>query len=178
MSQPERQLPQESETTVLHVRKFLQGQPEASSDAPDSPTLFIKRAAEDTAEKSAQPVVVPKGTALPPKQMLGAVAYAYAKGVFRSEDIERKMFQDPQFRAALNDEVPDPVAIRRFRRLNRAALLATLGKFFRWRRAQASADAPGAPAGGAEMNTQYFVKTEAEDVLNKAAWVDNMSKQD
>jgi len=178
MSEPQRQPPQEPQTTVLHLNKFAPGQSGGAPAEADSPTLFIRKAAEQAAEKSAQPVVAPKGAALPPRQMLGAVAYAYAKGVFCSEDIERRMLQDPQFRAAMRDEVPDASMIRRFRRLNREVILATLAKFLRWRRAQMPADAPGAPAGGVEQNTQFFVKGEAEDLLNKASWVDNMSKQD
>lgn len=178
MNQPQRSGPQEPQTTILHVHQFLPARPEACSEPIEGPTLIIKKAAEEIAGQSPQPLVAPKGSTLPPQHMLGAVAYAYAKGVYRSEDIERKMLQDPEFRQAVHNEVPSAATIRRFRRLNRAALLATLGKFFRWRRAQAAANPASAPAGGTDTSTQFFVKTEAEDLLNKAAWVDNMSKED
>jgi hypothetical protein len=178
MNEPQPAPRPEPDTTVLHISRFVAGEPGETTEDAESPTLFLKRAAEQAAEKSLEPVVAPKDSALPPKQMLGAVAYAYTKGVFRSEDIERKMLQDPQFRSALGNEVPNASSIRRFRRLNRSAILATLGKFFRWRRARTSAGAPGASAAPAEQNTQFYVKGEAEDVLNKASWVDNMSKED
>lgn len=149
--------------------------------AEESPTLIIRRAAEKVAEESAQPMVAPRGSAVPPKNLLGAVSYCYAKEIFRSEDIEHSMLKDAEFRASVGNEVPDAHAIRRFRRYNREAILKTLGKFFRWRRAQAIVAAEketGIPAPAASENTQFFVKTEASDTVQKATWVDNMSKDD
>lgn len=175
--------PAEPETTVLHLGKFLSdlaNKPEVE----ESPTLLIRKAAEQAAAQSPQPLWAPKRSRLSPERMVGVLAYAYAKGVYRSEDIERKMRQDPQLQAALGSEVPTAHTIRRFRRLNRQAILTALGKFFRWRRRRSpsqsptSGPEPAEPSPQAEPNTQYYVKGEAQDVLDRAAWVDNMSKDE
>jgi hypothetical protein len=177
------QPPPDEQTTILHLNRFVPtkpNEPALASPAEDSPTMIIRKAAEKTVAESSQPMVAAKASALPPQQMLGAIAYCYAKGIYRSEDIERKMMKDPEFRAAVGNEVPGARAIRSFRRFNRQAILHTLARFFRWRRAQ-SASVAGTTAGESrpvQENTQFFVKTEAADTLDKAAWVDNMAKDD
>ena len=188
----EAQKPKQAEprTTVLHLDKFVSqpsGAPAAPPAGDDSPTMIIRKSAAHVAEEGHQPVVLPKGSpsALPPKDMLGAVSYAYAKGVYRSEDIERKMAQDPAMRAALHDEIPDSHAIRRFRRLNHQAILETLEGFFRWvRRKPAAAPVADKPAPAPskappeEGSTTIGAKRAAEARLDEAAFVDNMSKDD
>ena len=182
MNESNPQFESETPPPPLHMGKFAPTKPGTpAAPTEEGPTLVIRRAAEKTAEESAQPVVAPKGSALPPKNLLGAVSYCYSKGVYRSEDIEHSMLKDPELRASIGNEVPDAHAIRRFRRYNREAILTTLGKFFRWRRAQAIVAAEketGVAAPAASENTQFFVKTEAKDTVEKAAWVDNMSKDD
>lgn len=49
------------------------------------------------------------------------ITYCYAKGVYGSGEIERKLRKSPMRQA-----VPDARAIQRFRRCNRAALLTAL----------------------------------------------------
>lgn len=183
------------DTTVLHLSKFAPGRAEVPPGAPpnqdDSPTIFIKKAAAETVEHSTQPVLAPKtGNALPAKEMLGAVAYCYAKGVYTSEEIERKMLKDPELRAATKGEIPDAHSIRRFRRLNREAIQATLEKWYRRLRKQKipTEVLPGArppepsavvQSAGAQAPTEHttmFAKREASERLNKAAFIDNMSK--
>lgn len=162
---------------MLHLGQFLSDL--ANKPEPEeSPTMVIRKAAEQAAAQSAHPLGAPQKSRLSPERMVGVLAYAYAKGVYRSEDIERKMRQDPQVQAALGSEVPTAPTIRQFRRLNRQAILTTLGKFFRWRRRRTPSPSPTSGPAPAEPNTQYYVKGEAEDVLNRAAWVDNMSKED
>jgi hypothetical protein len=184
MSEPQNN--EEPRTTILHLNKFVPKGPlePPTSTTDEGQTVMIRKAAAETVAQSAQPVTVPKGgQALPPKEMLGAVAYCYSKGVYRSEDIERKMNQDQELRGALHGEVPDAHSIRRFRRFNRDAIRTVLEKFFRRTRRKAAA-APGAPAPestpttAANDNTQFLDKKAAHDQLDKAAWIDNMSKDD
>ena len=188
MNEPRKPESQEPRTTVLHLDKFGP-QPTAPVPLPapaDSPTIVIKRAAAQVSAQSPQPVLLPKdgGGALSPNEMLGAVSYAYAKGVYRSEDIERKMTQDPALRAALHDEIPDAHAIRRFRRLNHGAIQATLESFFRWVRRKPDTTASAIPPAAVsrpstpEGTTITGAKKAAEARLNEAAFVDNMSKED
>jgi hypothetical protein len=188
MSQPDQT--QGAESTSLHLGKIISHQAgDTPTTAPggESGTIIIRRAAAQVAQQSAEPVVLPAGaTALEPKEMLGTVAYAYAKGVYRSEDIEEKMLKDPAVRDTLSGEVPDARAVRRFRYLNRAAIQATLEKFYFWKRKQKMAAAstepqpPGPASAGArtEENSTLCVKREAADKLDEAACVDNMLKDE
>lgn len=193
MSEPNAPRPPEEQTVALHINKFVPrpaGENPSAVRPEDSPTLIIKKSAAQVVAQSPQPVVVPKGAgnALPPQEMLGAVSYAYAKGVYRSEDLERKLLQDPEMRAALGDEVPDAPTIRRFRRLNRQAILATLENFFRWKHKKAKAS-PGdsgslapVPKPAAQEppspSTMFLSKKEAEQRLDEAIITDNMSDEE
>jgi transposase len=195
MEQQKKQPTPPNDTAVLHLNKFAPGKADASANATPTPedtaTIFIKKAAAETVEQSAQPVVAPQsGNALPPKEMLGAVTYCYAKGVYTSEEIERKMLKDPELRAATKGEIPNAHCIRRFRRLNREAIQTTLEKWYRKLRRQKSPTevlagaqppepsplAPGPGPQQAPENTTTFAKREAAEQLNKAAFIDNMSK--
>lgn len=176
--------PPDDQTTVLNMGKFVpRPNPEApTSAAEEGATIVIRRAASKVVEQTGGEVVVPRGggNALPPKEMLGAVAYAYAKGVYRSEDIERKMVHDPAVRQALGNEIPDAQTIRKFRRQNRGAILATLEKFFGWARRKKAEPAPvvcDSGPGSTEATTLYAKKA-AEARLGEAAFVDNMAKDD
>ena len=60
---------------------------------------------------------------VPPEVMLRLVTYCYAKGLYGSREIERKLRKNP-----VRQDSPDAQAIRRFRRLNHAALQNTLEK--------------------------------------------------
>lgn len=194
MNEPNKPKRPPDETTVLHLNKFAPGtagsQPESQPGIEDTATLFIKRAAAETVKQSAQPVVAPKtDNALTPKDMLGALTYCYAKGVFTSEEIERKMRTDTELRVATHGDLPDAKAIRRFRRFNREAIQSTLEKWYRKLHKQHTPTAvmPGAqppepsplPSGEVSPATEHtttFAKREAAEQLNKAAFIDNMSK--
>jgi len=181
------------ETKVLNLGKFAPNQPEPPSPPPDpsgeSQTLFFRRAASETAEPGGPGVVAPKaGNAIPAKELLGAVAYCYAKGVYSSSEIEDRMLRDPKLRAATHDEIPNAQAIRRFRRLNREAIQQTLEKWYRRLRKSKPTTAvmpgarppepsplpPGPATAPASENTAMFVKREASERLDKAAFIDNM----
>ena len=92
----------------------------------------------------------------------------------------------PEIRSATHDHIPAASLIRRFRRLNREAIHATLEEAFRFLRRKAKAAAnvplPGQPLThrpGASFDpetTLTFLRKEAERTLNDAAFVDNMSK--
>src|SRR6185503_8125492 len=114
-----------------------------NSDSPETVTgMIVRQAAREVCEQSPQPVAAPTdGKSLSGQSLLGVVSYCYAKGVFTSEDIERKLRHDPALKAACGDDLPDSGVIRRFRRLNRQSILATLERLFRFRRKQAAVTA-------------------------------------
>jgi hypothetical protein len=180
----------EQDTTVLHLNKFAPEQPPRpasdSASADDSLTAFIATAAAETCQE--KKVVVPKDAGpVPPESMLGIVSYCYVKGVYDSSDIERKMREDPAFRASCRDEIPRPEDIRRFRRLNREAIQTTLEKFFRRARKKITTlwwpenpfrNSPSVAATSASPpgeETQVVVRREASDRLDKASFIDGVS---
>jgi hypothetical protein len=177
-----------SDSTVLHLNKFAPGA-DAKPQPPADPgiTVMIKRASAEAAEESSAPVVVPReGGALPPKEMLGAVSYCYAKGVYESEEIERKMMRDPTLRESVHGEVPDAKAIRKFRRLNKSAIQQTLEKAFGFLRKKEKAELmkplPGQPPVPPIQttlgdSTVAFVRKEAQERVQQASFIDNMSKE-
>ena len=201
MNEPTNPNRADEETTLLHLNKFAPGQSPLPPQADEGATVFIRRAAAETVNQSSVPVMAPSvGNKLPAREMLGAIVYCYAKGVFGSEEIEERMMRDAGLRQSLSGEVPDANAIRRFRRMNRQAIQATLEKYYRHERRRQKAAAaevmtqvmPGAqppeksplPAPKASApsapgeDTAIFVRREATDQLDKATFVDGMSQSD
>ena len=80
------------ESSIWHLKRFEHDSPNSSNGDDVSPTV-----------------------------MLRLITYCYAKGVYGSGEIERKLRKSP-----IREAVPDARAIQRFRRCNRAALLAAL----------------------------------------------------
>jgi hypothetical protein len=175
-----------SDSTVLHLNKFAPGAAPKEPSSDTGVTVMIKRAAHETMEQGGAPIVPKESGALPGEQMLGAVSYCYAKGVYESEEIERKMMRDATLREAVHGEIPNAIAIRKFRRLNRGAIQQTLEKAFGLLRKKAKPSAlpplPGQPVtttppSALGDSTVAFVRREAEDRVQEAAFIDNMSKE-
>jgi hypothetical protein len=57
-----------------------------------------------------------------PKSMLGLLTYAYATGVYESDEIVRNCYEDQAFRALSQGQVPTTHSIGRFRRDNRGLI--------------------------------------------------------
>jgi hypothetical protein len=153
-------------------------------------TVFIQRAAAETIENSKDAIIVPKDAqGLQAKEMLGAVSYAYAKDVYESERIEKKMRGDTEMREKLGEKVPDAKSISKFRKLNRGAIMATLEKAFRFKRRKDKEELakplPGQPltavplTGAAEdgSNTVIISRKQAEQKIENAIIIDNLSKE-
>jgi len=177
----------ERETTELHLNQLASGSAPAASQE-DSVTAFIAKAAAETIKESPKPVVVPKTAGpVPPESMLGVVSYCYAKGVYGSNDIGRKLNQDPAFRLSCKNDVPRPEDIRRFRRLNREAIQKTLEKVLQFARIKVAeawspsnpfrskSPAPAMLAAGQQEETQNFARREASERIDKATFIDGMS---
>lgn len=173
------------QSTSLHLGKFAPGNAPGADDQAGSATISVKSAANETLKQGGH-VAMPKDAGeLSPQEMLGAVSYCYAKGVYSSEEIEARMLRDPKLREAVHGEVPRAGAIRRFRVLNRDVIRATLEKAFRFMRKRQSIAPPASvtpkpphiagehPSEG----TLTVVRREANERLNQAAFIDNMSKE-
>jgi hypothetical protein len=175
----------EPDTRTLGLEKFVgAGDSIAwSSDesGTDCPIRFFVKAATETCRQGSKPVVKPKHTGpLPPASILGIVSYCYANGVYAAEDIERKLIKNLRVRIACGNEVPRASAIRRFRALNRGAILAMLERFFCRKRSRDTATvAPAADSASLspalDGNVQSFARKEALNRLDKAAFIDGMS---
>jgi hypothetical protein len=190
MSNPEKDKNVQDETTILHLDKFgpsSPSQPPAVPSAEEGMTVFIQRAAAETVQNSKDPIIVPKDAqGLAAQEMLGAVSYAYAKDVFESDRIEQKMLQNPELREKLGDNVPDAQSISKFRKLNRGAIMRTIEKAFRLKRRKEKEELmkplPGQPATAVPLppqdgeNTVMFSKQQAEQKIENAIIIDNMSR--
>ena len=136
----------------------------APSGEPEGATLIIKRAAVETAAKSAEPGVTQDADLeLPLSVMLGLIAYCYARGIFRSDDIARRLHEQPELAAAFGKHLPDGPAIRRFRRRHADEIEETLETLYR--------ELPTSP----EIDT-VTIQRQAKDRVHDAAWTDNTSR--
>ena len=66
-----------------------------------------------------------------PKVMLRVLTYAYATGIFGSEEIARSCYEDEVLRAFCEKQAPRPITIKRFRRENRGLLKWCLTQLFK-----------------------------------------------
>jgi len=66
-----------------------------------------------------------------PKLMLKLLVLAYACGIFESEEIVRRCYQDELFRSICANAPPTPAAVARFRRENRGLLKGCLLQLFK-----------------------------------------------
>jgi hypothetical protein len=178
-------------TVILHLDQFASApviQP-AVALTEEGLTKFIQKAAAETVQNSRDPIIVPKDAqAIQAKDMLGAVSYAYAKDVYESDRIEQKMLKDPALREKLGNNVPDANSIRKFRKLNRTAILQTIEKAFRFKRRKEKEELmkplPGQPANVVPLpqqdgeNTVMISKQQAEQKFENAILIDNMSRED
>jgi len=163
------------DTTVLKLSRFVA--PEQAIPAPSDETIsgVVQRAVEEEYQATPEPVIAPKDAPIAPKGLLGILAYCYAKRIYGSEEIQDKLGHSPEVVAACHNSVPDASFLRRFRRLNRALLQKCLEKALR-RSPQHAVTTACAPKAEAETNTTV-IHREAEERLDKAAFVDGMSNQ-
>ena len=90
------------QSTSLHLGKFAPGSVPGADDQTGSATISVKSAASETLKQGGH-VAMPKDAGeLSPQEMLGAVSYCYAKGVYSSEEIETRMLRDPKLREAVH----------------------------------------------------------------------------
>ena len=190
METPDTHKKTSEETTVLHMGKFAPGQSVPSTPPEEGMTVFIKRAAAETVKDSKNPIIVPKDAqGLQAQEMLGAVSYAYARDVYESERIEKKMHKDSEMKEKLGENVPDAKSISKFRKLNRGAIMATLEKAFRLKRrkdkeemakplpGQPVTAIPGASTADDGEHTVMISKKQAEQKIENAIIIDNLSKE-
>jgi len=73
--------------------------------------------------------------------MLGVISYCYTKGLFNSEEIERRLWEDEDFLATFGEEIPSAQQIRKFRRRHRPHIVAVIEQALQhyWQRP----DSPG-----------------------------------
>ena len=123
------------------------------------------------------------------EEMLGAVSYAYARDVYESERIEKKMQGDTEMRDKLGEKVPNAKSISKFRKLNRGAIMETLERAFRFKRRKDKEELakplPGQPVTAAPLrsatedgeHTVIISKKQAEQKIENAIIIDNLSKE-
>ncbi len=147
----------------LHLGRFVTHDPTPAGE-PEGATMIIKRAAVETArnaEKTAGPG--DSESDLPLSVMLGLISYCYARGIFRSDDIARRLQEQPELAAAFGGNLPDGPAVRRFRRRHSEEIEETLETLYR----ELPSDAP---------TDTVHIQRQAKDRVHDAAWTDNTSR--
>lgn len=140
----------------LNLHKFAG----SAEDADAGQTVIIRRSAESTAAKApAESDAFEAEFGLPKARMLGIVAYCYAKGFFRSDDIARAIREEDALREAFGRKLPDGAAIRTFRRRYSDELEDVLESAYREQSSE-------------EGQTRILHK-KAADTVHTAAWTDN-----
>ena len=147
----------------LHLGTFAGPAPTPTGD-PEGATMIIRRAAVETASR-----VVESGadggtdSDLPLEVMLGLISYCYARGIFRSDDIARRLREQPELAKEFGRDLPDAQAIRRFRRRHADAIEETLETLYRAMPEDPSADT-------------VVIERQAKDRVHDAAFTDNTSR--
>lgn len=140
------------ESSVLLLKQF-----EAVANHPARPdetvTRLVAAAVPGTDSQRVRPLAPDE---ISPRVMLRLITYCYAKGVYSSGEIERKLRKSPTHQLML-----DAKAIRRFRRLNRVALQSALEKTLQ-----------GMHRSSAGEETLIIARREATEKLETAAICD------
>jgi hypothetical protein len=148
-------------------------------------TQFIRKAAAETAGDAATKVVVPRELGpLSPRVLLSIITYCYAKGVYTCTEIEDAVLTDEGLRKELGENLPDDRSLRKFRRLNGEAIRATLERAFKEAKRRLGrippdrlqASLPDDPRNTADGQTSHLAKEAARDRIQKALFIDGMSK--
>ncbi len=90
---------------------------------PKTLATIVLDAVQTVAESILQPVFsTDQARMMSPRVFLGLLVYCYSVGVFRSENIVKRMTMDETLRFLSGGCVPEGADIRRFRHLNRAQI--------------------------------------------------------
>lgn len=158
-----------TETTFLHFAA-LHGLPGAGAD---TVTGLVIAAVDETCRRQPSPPVLPASAEreLSAPWLLRVLIASYARGVFGSEDIERKLHAE----SPPEEIVPDFDTLRRFRRLNRALIEAALEKVLRALRLSQRREASANPAGPADLGveTTILLHHEATARIQEAVLLDH-----
>lgn len=125
--------------------------------------------------------VLPLGT---PRILLTLLTYSYAIGLYSSEEIERQILKDPQFRYLAAKSCPSGNDLRRFRRLNRDLVRHSLGCTLAaaWDLAINSADRAFPDDSDLQEHPRdgfsALFESAAELRINRAAFADTMALDD
>jgi hypothetical protein len=103
--------------------------------------------------------------------MLGVISYCYAKGLFDSGEIERRLWEDEAFLKTFEENIPSAQGIRAFRRRHRKNILAIIEEALQqyWQRASnLPPDMPGI------IELSEAVRRKAQQLLDMACAIDQL----
>ena len=106
--------------------------------------------------------------------MLGVISYCYAKGLFDSEEIERRLWLDDAFLATFGDEIPGAQKIRSFRRNHHENILAIIEQALQ-QYGQRTSSPPHPPAGDTPKPATESVRLKARQLLDMASIMDQLA---
>jgi len=164
-----------------HLKNFAKlSQPVDATDE-DNNTIFmhIADAAGKQIEKHQQvPGRGEKSISMNPDTMLGVISYCYAKGVYRSEEIEIFLWKDEAFLETYGNLLPSAEDIKRFRMRYREEILKTLDLALKefWRHNPNPPKDLAKPT-AEEMNTAMLSREEAKKRVDNAVFRDHLDAE-
>lgn len=167
-----------AELPVSHLGSFAQsgGSPVPEGEAPTICGDVLKAAHAQSEQLAASASGPSRDQRLRLEAMLGVISYCYMKGVFDSEEIERRLWQDTAFLATFGRETPTAQTIRCFRRQYRAVIMATIERALGGFRRRMAAEAPENRT-GASQPLSDAIHFQASHLLDMASIMDQLSPE-
>src|SRR5688572_19708035 len=109
--------------------------------------------------------------------MLGVISYCYTKGLFDSDEIERRLWQDGVFLATFGNEIPSAQKIRQFRRNHRENILAIIEQSLQQYRRRTSSQRPVPGSHDATKPVSEPARLKAQQLLDMANIMDQLASE-
>jgi hypothetical protein len=160
-----------------NLRRFAAA-PDCPQDIEETPTTIcndVLRAAHREAERIHAELRPRRADLqLRVEALLGVISYCYARGLFNSEEIERRLWQDEAFLATFRNEIPSAQKIRCFRRNHRENILAIIEQALQ-ECAQRTRSQPPAPVHADASTCPNSLRHKAEQLLAMANIIDQLA---
>ena len=160
-----------------HLHRFA-GPACGRPDGPEEPTTIfedvLRAAHRETERIDAAVRTLRPDSRSRIEAMLGVISYCYAKGVFDSEEIERRLWQDEAFLATFGEGIPSARKIRSFRWRHRENLLAIIEQALQESARRASSPAASS-CDGVSAAGEDSVRLQAQQLLDMASIMDQLA---
>jgi hypothetical protein len=166
--------PDASDPLRLNLRPFAE-RPCCPQDVEDRPTTIcanvLQAAHRETERIDATPRTLRPELKRRVEAMLGLISYCYAKGLFDSAEIARRLWREEAFLATFGNDIPSAKSIRCFRRKHRENILAVIEQALQEYRQRTSTVTPSARQDAGEPASES-VRLKAQHLVQMASIMD------